>query len=100
MYSSRAPPWDDALPSPTRSHRITRMGLVGQGTPSHPRPRIPTPQLFLYSFPLFFPSPLFSFYVHFISPLATPDLGTLGCTSGTQVLRRSLHIWLRKVSSF
>lgn len=55
------------VPSPTHSHRITRMGLVGQGTPSHPRPRsIPTPPMVLFSFFLsFFYSPSFSLYFLF-----------------------------------
>lgn len=90
------------VPSPTHSHRITRMGLVGQGTRSHPSHAFPHPQVFLF---LSFLPHYFLFISIFSSPLATPDLGTLGCTSGREVLRRSIHIWpltrseLRKASN-
>lgn len=82
------------VPSPTHSHRITRMGLVGQGTPSHPKAHIPTPLIFplFFFFPFHFLSIIF-FLFPFFSPLSTPDLGTLGCTSGRGVPRRALCIW-------
>lgn len=63
------------VPSPTHSHRITRMGLVGQGAPSHPRPRIPTPPSFPFSF---FSPPLFSFYFHFFLPTGNSRPGDTG----------------------
>lgn len=88
MYpASRRP-----VPSRTHSHRITRMGLVGQGTPSHPKAHIPTPLIFSSFFSFHFLSIIF-FLFPFFSPLSTPDLGTLGCTSGRGVPRRALHIW-------
>lgn len=62
--------------------------LPPQATHSH------TPNFFLFfSFVPFISSPLFSFYFHFFSPPSTPDLGTLGCTSGRGVPRKALHIW-------
>lgn len=63
--------------------------LPPQATHSH------TPNLIFSSFFLF----SLSFSLHyfllfpFFSPLSTPDLGTLGCTSGRGVPRKALHIW-------
>lgn len=101
---SGAPPWEEAphvasklptVPSPTHGHRITRMGLVDHGTPSHSKPHIPTPLiffLFFSFFPFHFLSIIF-FLFPFFSPPSTPDLGTLGCTSGRGVPRKALHSW-------